>query len=78
MRVRTAGYLPFFAYTASAEIWDLPCEQRMVIVSADFSSKQSQQIGPRSAVSELNLSLLLHEPQVSSAVQHSPEDGQKL
>ena len=35
-----------FAYTASKEIWCLPCKQRMVSVSADFGGKQSHKIGP--------------------------------
>ena len=44
--MHTPCYKPFYDYTASADIWLLPCKQRKVIVSTEFGGKQSHQIGP--------------------------------
>ncbi len=45
--MHTLCYYAFFAYTGSADIWCLNSKRRMMIVSSEFGSKQSNEIGPR-------------------------------
>ena len=50
VRVHTPSYRAFFAYTAGAEIQRMHSKLRMVIVSTNFGSKQSYEIGSRTAL----------------------------